>query len=797
MKTNLSNWLSGYCLILLIVVLAFQLQQQRRLNALQRQQESLPAAVNQQLQQQYGWAAGLANQVTNLGQSLETLASQQQSRFGALQQQQESLSSSTSQQLQQQHDWAAGLANQVTNLSRSVETLAAQQQSQFGALHRQQESLSSSMNQQRQQQHDWAVGLANQVTNLGQNLETRLGQSEQQAKIQQEAIDNLSSHILALDMNWQADWTQHLNAKADEVVSAFSNRLDQKGMEAAAQVTNLIRSLNSKSEEIIAGFSARLNEKATAAATQVAKEIRLQAEAALAAKTIERSNKTARLLAAADRYEKASRPELAEFCYLSALKCSEGNAGLVLKPFLAWQERNFAGLSENGVLTSGTAKLMALYEALDKALPESIASPDEMELTLSVVEKIRAAVIERQQKKIAEIRKVLSWDQFDVTHRPIYEQTKETLASFAPMDQILEEEKNELLQTVDNLIRTATALSADSVMNLLPPSPKAPLQVLTNWLARSLELVDSSTDTTEAKLAGLSVLMDFVRQQPEAGGYAEVLTNKSVLLGCEQWAERARAYEELSDKLDKPDTDTISLGQSLLNQGFSMLKTFTDKSLTVAIAAGLPGLASKLASQRELLLVGQGRLVDDPSAFSSKEQAMRARSLLYGQILSSIFDLRSMQGELVETCGASPSQVKTLKNIEERFRDYLAAYEKDDEADMVDAKADQILKERQRRQRYADHCRQKIEDAQSNYNAAKKIADEGLFSRWSNARAQEKLWYGLEYLYSIDVNDLNHADPGLAAKWNEVEELLKKKYEINPKPSDINAKTRKKSLADF
>lgn len=48
MKTNLTNSLSGLCAVLLIAVLAFQFKQQSRLDTLQRQQESLSSAVQQQ-----------------------------------------------------------------------------------------------------------------------------------------------------------------------------------------------------------------------------------------------------------------------------------------------------------------------------------------------------------------------------------------------------------------------------------------------------------------------------------------------------------------------------------------------------------------------------------------------------------------------------------------------------------------------------------------------------------------------------------------------------------------------------
>jgi|GEM_PF-1463897 len=76
MKTNLTNWLCGLCAILLIAVLIFQFKQQGRLDALQRQQETLSSAVGQQQQQQRDLVAGLANQVTNLSVSLEARLAQ-------------------------------------------------------------------------------------------------------------------------------------------------------------------------------------------------------------------------------------------------------------------------------------------------------------------------------------------------------------------------------------------------------------------------------------------------------------------------------------------------------------------------------------------------------------------------------------------------------------------------------------------------------------------------------------------------------------------------------------------------
>lgn len=72
MKTNLTNWLSGLCAILLIAVLVLQFKQQGQLDALQRQQKTFASAVSQQQQEQRDAAAKFANQVRNLGASLES-----------------------------------------------------------------------------------------------------------------------------------------------------------------------------------------------------------------------------------------------------------------------------------------------------------------------------------------------------------------------------------------------------------------------------------------------------------------------------------------------------------------------------------------------------------------------------------------------------------------------------------------------------------------------------------------------------------------------------------------------------
>jgi hypothetical protein len=195
-----------------------------------------------------------------------------------------------------------------------------------------------------------------------------------------------------------------------------------------------------------------------------------------------------------------------------------------------------------------------------------------------------------------------------------------------------------------------------------------------------------------------------------------------------------------------------------------------------------------------MLLVGQMRLTDAPDAFSSKEQAARARSLLYGQVLSALFDARAVESQIIKECNPASKELVSLKAIQKRLGEYLTAYDKFDRADRSDEQANQIAELRQKYQRYANHCQGQIYEGWLDFKAAEKVADEWL-ARWGNEKAQGKLKEGLRALYSIDVNELNRADPGVAAEWSRIEELLKKNYD--GKPSTVNAETPKKSLNEF
>src|ERR1017187_6724521 len=647
--------------------------------------------------------------------------------------------------------------------------LQTKQKNELDTLQQEHQVFVSATEQRQQESREAVTKLAGQVTNLDAGIESRFVKNEQRTS---DEIAKLSDQVLSLGTNWEAELTPRLKAKSDEVITAFAIRLDAKAAEASAQVANVIR---------------------------------IQAEAVLNSSLIERSNKTFRLLEAATRYEKANRPELVELCYLSALRTSDDNPRLVLKPLLAWKERSFESLSDSDWLTKAPATLMSLYQTLDQALPGSSASAEEMEAALAATDRIQGSIVVHQQAKLEALRAKLSWATFDATNLPTYEISRDILTTFAPANASLETSRNELQSVAETLIQTANAMNSFSTTAILPPSPKAPAPIITNWLETGLAFVSNPANRLEARLNAVNVLLDFAQNQagiPDCQRYAQIFTNESVRLACVQWADRVDKYGILTDQKDKPDAESLTLGQALLNQGLALVKTFPDKTVTTAAIAVLPGLASKLYSQRELMLVKQMRLAETTKAFPSKEQAARARSLLYGQMLSAIFDAKALKAEIAILCNPPVESFAILDDIQKRFAEYLSAYDKFDKADIEDAKAEQLVKLRQQYQRYADYCRNKKDSAYRHYRNADE--ERGLttgrfyapyYVSWNDEYQQDQLKKGLSDLYSIDVNDLNRADPGLATEWATVEDTLKKHY--GGSASHVNELTKKKSLADF
>jgi hypothetical protein len=560
-------------------------------------------------------------------------------------------------------------------------------------------------------------------------------------------------------MNWESVLLPRLNEKSDEIVSAFSKRLNETTAEALARIPQGIEK-----------DSSRVN--------------------------VERRDKVKLLLDAAKAYEKNSRPALVELCFLSALKCSDGNSGVVLDSFLEWKAREFVAMSDKETLAESSAKLMSLYETIDRVLPDSTALPTEIERALLTCDKIRSDLIKRQEDIISDTEGKISWDKFDAKDRLAYQETEKTLTAFAPINEELALKKAKLLALTDELIQTATALSSVSPADLIPPSPKAHASVLDSWFKQGLALITGEKNQIEDRVAGLSVLMSFARDHSEAAEckrYAELLKDESLKLACAHWTERVQKYWEMADKEEKPHADSFAFGQSLLNEGFTILKSLTNRVDTTNIVGRLPTLAAKLNLQREMLLIAQIRLASRDNAFPSKEQSARMRSVLYSQVLNALFEIISLEDQLIKECKPAPESLRAIKDIQGRFSEYLAALEQRDRADLAEQKADGLDKMRQQQQRYASHCREKIKAASTWYDMAE-AAKSGL-NLWSDEKPQYRLKTCLTELYSVDLNDLNRADAGAAAEWVMIEEKAKKNYKGTP--AKLNSETPKKTLIDF
>jgi len=628
-----------------------------------------------------------------------------------------------------------------------VIALQFKHQSQDDTLKEQHETLRSAFDRQQKEQLDSATELAKQVTTVGLSLESRIAQCEE--------------------------------------------RVNAVGAEVAKQVTT-VPQLNAKSDEIISQFSKHFSERAAEAVAQLERQIGIQLERVAG----ERTAKSEQLLKAASVYE-VTRPELAELCYVSAFNGSGGTADLSLKKFLDWKQRVFENMSDIEILEESPARLMSLYQALDKGLPDSMVSPKEMEDALLRVDRIANGVSMRQQAKVEEFKKGLSWSEFVSTNLESYETMKESLDRFSPINETLENERLELLQLAANFTLTATALQSDLLDGLLPPSPRASPGALGEWLKRGIDQVTTPTNPLDARITGLSVLMDFAKNQtevPELSSYIEAIRIESENLACEDWCGHVDDFCEIAEKESEPNAELMAVGQSLLTQGFGILKSFTTKSRTSGVSAKLPGLAIRLCLQREILLDDQVKLAGGPDAFSSREQRARARSLLYGQVLSTLFDVRNVEAKIVKECSPAPEELVTLNLIKTNLGEYLTGYDKYDQADQIDVKSEYLKETGLRNTRYRNSCSSHIQSAKQYYAGAEEIAAE-YFTNWGHETVQSKLRRGLQALYSLDTNDLNRADPGLYNEWCRVEEMLKKQFVGNP--SEVNASTTKQSLADF
>ena len=656
--------------------------------------------------------------------------------------------------------------------------------------------------------------------------------------------------------------SKRLNAKSDEILAKFSERLDAKAADTSTQLSNYYRlqmeQFGSNSTKLSAEFtsatadassqisnyyrlqakhfdsnsatlSARFAENLSAKAGEVANSFRAQADLALTAKTSElmagisnslqtqfsslgsavqsvqadlarpvkeRAEKQTASLAAAERYAKQARPDIAELCYLSAFKSSGGDAGPVLKQYLAWKEATLAAAPGSFILTNGPATLLALLETLDQALPEVQASPADMENTLATVSRIKKIITARQAAQIERLNATLAWDTFTPASLQAYVNAKNTLSSISPASPEIESARSKSQDKADNLIQTARALSPGILAELLPPSPQAPDSVQTNWYENAFLLLHQPTNQTDAKIAAFAVIHEYSLNNSNLMAcrhYLPQLDTEATVLASAQWRDQQEQFTKVREAKPKADAETLAAGQALLSQGVSLVNSCSNKSLVAPVQETLPTLAKELSLHREQMLQDLIKALPSASSPETKEERARARSMVVGQLISATMELRSVQQDL-QKLGCTTSVSGSTTELLVRLEGYLTAFAKEDAGAVSDDRATRLEEERQQRARYANYAERQIYFARTYYDQAKNLADQWL-TTWSNDQVQAKLRAGLSTLYAIDCNDLNRANPGIAMEWSTVETNLKKEFAGSA--SAVNAETPKKSIIDF
>ena len=114
----------------------------------------------------------------------------------------------------------------------------SQQTIQLESLRQHHEAFASSTTQRHQEVRDHVSQLTDRMVAVDTNLNLNLARN---AQLTAEAMSALSNKVLSLATNWETELTPRLTAKSDEIVAAFSDRLDQKVSEATEQVANAMR----------------------------------------------------------------------------------------------------------------------------------------------------------------------------------------------------------------------------------------------------------------------------------------------------------------------------------------------------------------------------------------------------------------------------------------------------------------------------------------------------------------------------------------------------------------------------
>jgi len=601
--------------------------------------------------------------------------------------------------------------------------------------------------------------------------------------------------------------SKRLNAKSDEILARFSQELDLKAADTTRRLSSYYRlqaeQFSSNSMMLSAQFAQNLNAKADEVSARVSGDLRSQADQALAPIQAEltrpakaRAARQAALLASADRFAKTSRPELAELCYLSALASGGEEAGAVLKPFLAWKEAVIAAAPQSAVLTNGPALLRDFLQNLDHGCSEAQASPAEMEDAVAGASRIKDAIVSRQMAGLKDLEAQLQWETFTPTNLETYVAVKAVLVSISPASPEIARRRSQSQELADNLMQTARALSPGSQAQLLPPSPTAPDAIQTNWFETALLFLHQPTNRIGARLAAFAVLREYATSHAELSScqyYLPQLDSESMNLACQRWCERRTEFTKLREGKPKADAATLADGQALLNQGFELVHSCTNRVLVAPVAENLPDLVDELFLHREQMFLDLISALPSPASPADSEtdgKRAQARSIIAGQIMSAIIDLWAMQKDLRRL----DCSTWTTRQLLARLEKDLTALEKEDQTKRLNDREKQMEEQRHQNARYANYCAALIASAHSRYNNAQSLAV-GWLARWSDSAVQLELGLGLKNLYSVDINDLNRANPGVAAEWSAIEEKLKKKFVGSP--SSLNAETAKESLADF
>jgi hypothetical protein len=482
----------------------------------------------------------------------------------------------------------------------------------------------------------------------------------------------------------------------------------------------------------------------------------------------------------------ASDPSLSRLMYLGALAKSPEKYP-VLKDFGEWQTRLLQDDLNKEDLISAQDRITAFADILDRYfylgkfqdLRNYSKMQTQIEKMNSMLFEAQKAIMEKQRTQLDEI--IAAVGAFDPDKLNDYITLKGKAEEISPFPE-LEDEYGSIVQKLGDYIDSSMALQMESDRPLQRP-PLMDNEIQAKWLKKVAARLNKKEIPIQTRANDLA----FVENQINSMDEGTRATLKSEIKLVQQAAEHIQVenwmnlVESLLATNQITEGDFLNAASELIPPGQRLFESNSTEVKTVLCKLG------SAFYQRQLDKVTKNALIIKEQDLGLDDQTiMQAAAASQSQVIQISIEMKSFQGRY--ECGSTFSELNhkckellgTLANIVVGHR--LA---------LVD---DQRQKENTAKYRFLNWVDEQLNTAENYYEKAKEIADKW-GSTWGNDTCQNYLGISLAALYNIDSRSLSIVDSGKYAQYEQIENMVKKKYKDNW--IDVYSHSPKKTIQDF